>query len=626
MALCLSIVLLLSQSTFAQVCGIPTLSAQCPTFTSLNVCTPDTRTLNYERSGYQGYCDLAPPSAPGTALQDPPYPTFDSMYDACQGFCGSTPVPVVVGSAGFGVDLESAASVCLDPNLLGSPYDRSRHDRCTENATALSLMSDATAGFLAELRIFSYAVLNYKANTLNHMEAIKQRLQSQETVRAITAAERSEKAETIRAIYADLVSTSPGTTILKQASESLSRSAVNMNIIVQEQLTTFRHFTEQCNLYFPKTPAFLSDMCTKSGNECPEVDTAEHVSCCCLVNPIATVNEFDASAPPPSPTTASTATDHGINRRRNAVVGDGATDVCAQAFLQSEPSVKTTIATIESYPQQQSLPAAQRLPQTYAADLRSKYPEYYSSITEYYSELSSGNPCFPSQATVILESGRTVPMTYLSTGDRILAARNDGTLYHDTVSRFSLAQPNVSAAFVSLQTDGGLGHKELSLTETHHLPVGQSMTIKPASEVEIGETVWVVADVSLPLAPQKVTSINIIVADGLHNPLLVHGGMPIVDGVATSFNVQPIVTFDSYAVPIVEALCVATDTCDFMRKVIVAIECAAKHAVHINPTCKTFHYIDGIIMGSATAVDVATLAAGTLAVAAATAWSLHTRK
>ena len=602
MALCLSIVLLLSQSTFAQVCGIPTLSAQCPTFTSsLNMCTPDTRTLNYERSGYQGYCDLAPPSAPGTALQDPPYPTLDSMYDACQGFCGSTPVPVVVGSAGFGVDLESAASVCLDPNLLGSPYDRSRHDRCTENATALSLMSDATAGFLAELRIFSYAVLNYKANTLNHIEAIKQRLQSQETVRAITAAERSEKAERIRAIYADLVSTSPGTAILKQASESLSRSAVNMNTIVQEQLTTFRHFTEQCNLFFPKTPAFLSDMCTKSGNECPEVDTAEHVSCCCLVNPIATVNEFDASAPPPSPTTASSA---------------GPTDVCAQAFVQSEPSVKTTIATIESYPQQQSLPAAQRLPQTYAADLRSKYPEYYRS----------GNPCFPSQATVTLESGRTVPVTSLSTGDRILAARNDGTLYHDTVSRFSLAQSNVSAAFVSLQTDGGLGHKELSLTKTHHLPVGQSMTIKPASEVEIGETVWVVADLSLPLAPQKVTSINIIVADGLHNPLLVHGGMPIVDGVATSFNVQPIVTFDSYAVPIVEALCVATDTCDFMRKVIVAIECAAKHTVHINPTCKTFHYIDGIIMGSETAVDVAALAAGTLAVAAATAWSLHARK
>ena len=87
-----------------------------------------------------------------------------------------------------------------------------------------------------------------------------------------------------------------------------------------------------------------------------------------------------------------------------------------------------------------------------------------------------------------LESGHAARMDELRAGDKILAARADGTLYHDTVSRFSLAKSDVTAAFVSLTIGNG---KQVSLTATHHLPVGPSKTVKQAADVKLGETVWI---------------------------------------------------------------------------------------------------------------------------------------
>jgi len=45
------------------------------------------------------------------------------------------------------------------------------------------------------------------------------------------------------------------------------------------------------------------------------------------------------------------------------------------------------------------------------------------------------------------------------------------------------------------------------------------------------------------------------VADGLHSPLTMHGGWPVVDGVATSYNSAAVVARNKYLVPLVEAVC-----------------------------------------------------------------------
>ena len=104
--------------------------------------------------------------------------------------------------------------------------------------------------------------------------------------------------------------------------------------------------------------------------------------------------------------------------------------------------------------------------------------------------------------------GETVPLSSLSAGDSIFAAAANGTLafdvvcegfhlFHrrllllgtlgfDVVSSFSLADPSAKAAFLSLAT----ATATVTLTPTHKLPAGPAKALKQASEVAVGETVW----------------------------------------------------------------------------------------------------------------------------------------
>ena len=71
-------------------------------------------------------------------------------------------------------------------------------------------------------------------------------------------------------------------------------------------------------------------------------------------------------------------------------------------------------------------------------------------------------------------------------------------------------------------------------------------------------------------------------ADGLHSPLTKHGGWPVVDGVATSYNSAAVVARNKYLVPLVEAVCPC------LGRLVVAA---------VNP--KPMHYIDGEVISRA---------------------------
>ena len=75
---------------------------------------------------------------------------------------------------------------------------------------------------------------------------------------------------------------------------------------------------------------------------------------------------------------------------------------------------------------------------------------------------------------------------------------------------------------------------------------------------------------------EPVLKITKVVADGLHSPLTQHGGWPIVDDVATSYNSAIVVARNKYLVPLVEAVCPS------LGRLVVAA---------VNP--KPMHYIDG---------------------------------
>ena len=168
-----------------------------------------------------------------------------------------------------------------------------------------------------------------------------------------------------------------------------------------------------------------------------------------------------------------------------------------------------------------------------------------------------GNPCFPSEALITMADGTPRPLSALRAGDAIVAASADGTLTTDTVSLLSLADADVQGTtFVVLTTASG---RNLTLTPTHHVPVGAACCadLKQAKDVAVGETVYeavsMSAAVSASVRATQVAKIGTATKPGLHSPVLSHGTMPIVNGVATSFDALHNVRLASYGLPLLEA-------------------------------------------------------------------------
>lgn len=239
--------------------------------------------------------------------------------------------------------------------------------------------------------------------------------------------------------------------------------------------------------------------------------------------------------------------------------------------------------------------------------------------------------CFPSSAhaeLVVPTTGETVPirMDELRVGDRIAAAFMDGTIGSDVVSRLSLAQTTASrTAFLSVTTDA---NRTLTLTAGHRVPVGTTCCahLKQAKDLVLGNTVWIKATLgpNAALVAQRVVTMDIALEHGLHSPVLMHGGLPIVDGVVTSFDSWSGVSFASFSVPLLEPICEALGTCNALRSFVANVECAAQQFFTANTVCATYHYIDGHATIPNTAVNVdhrgfltAKLATGTAGILAA---------
>ena len=166
---------------------------------------------------------------------------------------------------------------------------------------------------------------------------------------------------------------------------------------------------------------------------------------------------------------------------------------------------------------------------------------------------SSGVDCFPSEALVTMADGSPRRLGALLAGDAIVAARSDGTLTKDTVSRLSLADSDAQGTtFIVLTT---ASDRNLTLTPMHHVPVGVACCadLKQAKDIVVGETVFEAVSASDAVRATKVTKIGNAIKPGLHSPVLLHGTMPIVDGVATSFDALHKVRLAAYGLPLLEA-------------------------------------------------------------------------
>ena len=164
-----------------------------------------------------------------------------------------------------------------------------------------------------------------------------------------------------------------------------------------------------------------------------------------------------------------------------------------------------------------------------------------------------GNPCFPSEALITMVDGTPRRLDELRAGDAIVAASADGTLTTDTVSLLSITDADVQGTtFLVLTTASGLN---LTLTPTHHVPVGDACCtdLKQAKDIAVGETVYEAVSSSAAVSATQVKEIGTATKPGLHSPVLSHGTMPIVNGVATSFDALHNVRLAAYGLPLLEA-------------------------------------------------------------------------
>lgn len=83
-------------------------------------------------------------------------------------------------------------------------------------------------------------------------------------------------------------------TLLRGGLEELKWSSGNLSEAVEEKLDLFERFLNQCNKIMPSKGAnqeYLLDICSQQNDACIEKETpirsaAQHVGCCCGVNPV----------------------------------------------------------------------------------------------------------------------------------------------------------------------------------------------------------------------------------------------------------------------------------------------------------------------------------------------------
>ena len=147
---------------------------------------------------------------------------------------------------------------------------------------------------------------------------------------------------------------------------------------------------------------------------------------------------------------------------------------------------------------------------------------------------SSGG-CFPADATVTTDAG-VKAISEVRLGDRVLAARSDGTLGFEEIYLNTHRDAVTTAPYVMLRLETG---RTLRLTPRHFIPVAADATAawssrvtKGANEVRAGDQVWSRQEDGTMTLDRVVTA-STEMAVGAFNPLTMNGTI-VVDGVVAS--------------------------------------------------------------------------------------------
>ncbi|XP_076577678.1 sonic hedgehog protein [Chaetodon auriga] len=168
---------------------------------------------------------------------------------------------------------------------------------------------------------------------------------------------------------------------------------------------------------------------------------------------------------------------------------------------------------------------------------------YYESKAHIHCSVKAENSvaaksggCFPGSSTVTLQDGTKKPVKDLQTGDRVLAADDDGNPIYTDFIMFIDQDSTTRRLFYVIETDSG---QKITLTAAHLLFVGHNSTREErmsaifASQVQRGQKVFVFDAERSRLEPVTVKRIYTQEHEGSFAPVTVQGTV-VVDQVLAS--------------------------------------------------------------------------------------------
>lgn len=146
--------------------------------------------------------------------------------------------------------------------------------------------------------------------------------------------------------------------------------------------------------------------------------------------------------------------------------------------------------------------------------------------------------CFPSSATVRLESGVDISVSKLEIGARVQVSLAGD---FSDVFMFTHKLPSGVYWFVKLTTSSG---KFVTLSPSHYIYANEQL--KPARKVQVGDSLQVLSS-SSEIMSDLVESVEMVQETGLYNPQTLHGDI-VVNGVRASTYTQAVDPFVAHFV------------------------------------------------------------------------------
>jgi hypothetical protein len=272
------------------------VNGEVPSTNTLHLCQPPERAFESsigisDRSMLVAFTEYTNKSRCDTSgIED------DQMWDACKTFCKiggeQKAIPILMGSTIFGFNHDNMYDMC---SAIGDVDIRSQA-LCKKKSNSLDRIMNHTAEFVVAAELVVSEELALRALMNQQAAALAEKLditKNAEFRYALQNAPRSNKTHLMREKIKEFregVSQSETAYTFSQALKNLDSVGKQLNKTLAKHLRSTMEYIEDCNKFFVAYGGhgeYLLDICSQGdAQSCLEDEEAEHVGCCCIINPV----------------------------------------------------------------------------------------------------------------------------------------------------------------------------------------------------------------------------------------------------------------------------------------------------------------------------------------------------